>query len=320
MTDVDTLSKKNGLRIVLLGDSYTHGDEVSFEHTWGSYLEKKLANAGIQADVINLGTPGYGMDQAYLRWKSVGTTFSPDLVIFGFQPENVKRNINMLRMLYHKPSRMPLSKPRFVRAGGRLQSINIPTVSPKELPHIYADVEGWQNRQYEYYYHPANYEDHIWLKSILVAAAIAVVEQVSAGEKESVFYAIENEPSRLALAILNEFKSDVERRGAAFLVAAFIPKWNFHNVSEARPFPYHALLEAVKTQYDTVETAEQLYAEAKETNLDELFSGEHYSAKANEIIARVLAEAIAQRYRTMQRSPITELARKTAAQPASFAQ
>jgi hypothetical protein len=298
----ETLAAKRGLRVLLLGDSYTHGDEVPFEQTWGAFLEKKLAEAGIHAEVVNLGAPAYGMDQAYLRWKTVGASYSPDLVVFGFQPENVKRNLNILRLLYHKPSHMPFSKPRFVLAGRHLEQVNVPTPSPDELLAIYARIERWETRQYEHYYRPTDYQDRIWLKSKLMAAAIALAEHVSAEGKEFELYALENEPSQLALAILDELKSDVEQQGAAFLVAALIPKWYFHYVREARSSPYQRLLEAVKTRYDTVETVDQLYAQVKKGNPDELFSGYHYSVKANEIVASVIAEAIAQRQPTMQRS------------------
>jgi hypothetical protein len=301
-SDEGTPARSDSLRVVLLGDSYTHGDEVPFEQTWGAYLEKKLTEAGIPTEIVNLGAPGYGMDQAYLRWKTSGAAFHPDLVIFGFQPENVKRNLNILRMFYHRPSRMPLSKPRFILDGRHLEAINIPTVSPDELLALYAHIERWENRRYEYYYRTADYEEHIWLKSKLVAVVIALIGQWPAEGKDPAFYAIENEPSQLALAILSELQSDVERQEAAFLVAAFIPKWNFQYVGAARPLPYQDLLEAVKQRYDTVETAQQLYAQVKEEDINELFVGEHYSAKANEIVAGVIAEAIKQRQSTMRPS------------------
>lgn len=297
-SDEETPARSNSLRVILLGDSYTHGDEVPFEQTWGAYLQKKLTEAGIPAEIVNLGAPGYGMDQAYLRWKMSGAAFHPDLVVFGFQPENVKRNLNILRMFYHRPSRMPLTKPRFILDGRHLEAINVPTVSPDELFDLYAHIERWENRRYEYFYRPADYEEHIWLKSKLVAAVIALVDQWLAEGKDPVFYAIENEPSQLALAILNELRSDVERQGAAFLVAAVIPKWNFQYVRAARPLPYQDLLEAVKQRHDTVETAQQLYVRVKNGDLDELFAGDHYSAKANEIVAEVIAEAITQRQST----------------------
>lgn len=300
--DANTRSGNTDLQVVLLGDSYTHGDEVPFEHTWGYYLEKKLAIAGIRADIINLGAPAYGMDQAYLRWKTFGAKLSPDIVIFGFQPENVKRNVNIFRMLYHKASGIVFSKPRFVRAGHHLELINSPTMSPDKILDIYANIDAWENRKHEYYYRPADYEDHIWLKSKLLAVIITIIEQSWAEKRERAFYAIEDDPSRLALTILNELRSDVEQRGASFLVAALIPQWNFNYVSEGRPFPYEGLLEAVKKQYDTIETSQQLFAHVKDGNLEDLFLGNHYSARANEIVAEVIAEAIEARKPTAQRS------------------
>lgn len=290
-----TTTGEHRLRVVLLGDSYTHGDEVPFEQTWGAYLEQKLAGAGIQAEVINLGVPGYGMDQALLRWKHSGAAWSPDLVIFGFQPENVKRNLNLARIFYHRQSRMPFFKPRFIWADRFLEAVNAPTPSPDELLDLYGRFDTWDTRRYEYYYRTEDYQDHIWLKSKLVAACLAWIEQLVERRDESAFYAIGNEPSQLALAILRELRADVEGRGADFLVPLFIPKWDFHYVAVGQPLQYQDFLEAVKKDYDSVETAQQLRAHMNGGNFDEFFSGNHYSGKANEIVANVIAEAIAQR-------------------------
>ena len=41
--DASTKSGNKALEIILLGDSYTHGDEVAFDQTWGHYLQTKLA-------------------------------------------------------------------------------------------------------------------------------------------------------------------------------------------------------------------------------------------------------------------------------------
>lgn len=296
--DDSTRSAKEDLRIILLGDSYTHGDEISFEETWGYYLEKELARMGIQADVINLGVPAYGMDQALLRWKIFGVKFSPDLVIFGFQPENVKRNLNLFRMIYHKPSAMPFSKPRFILSGDHLKAINMPTVPPDQIVEVLMNFDKWENQQYEYYYHIKDYEDSLWFKSKLLGALHGGITRLwylwdDSGERE--FYEVDREPGSLALTILDELRSDVERRGAAFLVALLIPKWDFHYVNNARPFPYQDLLEVLEQKYDTIETATSLFHYVKDGNDDQLFAQLHYSAKGNELIADVIAEVIAAR-------------------------
>jgi len=293
--DQTTGSGKKGLQIALLGDSYTHGDEVPFEQTWGYYLEKKLAQMGIQADIINLGVGGYGMDQAFLRWKTFGVKFSADIVIFGFQPENVKRNLNIFRKLYHKPSGMPFSKPRFILAGNHLKAINFPTVQPDKIVEIFMEFDEWEHRKYEFYYRSKDYEDHFWLKSKFLEAVIEGIDHLWDESKERELYLVDQEPSRLALTILNELQSDVERQDAALLVAILIPKWDFHYVRRGQPFPYQDLLKVIEHEYDTIETSQQLFHHVKDGNFEKLFSKFHYSAHGNEIVAEVIAEAIAAR-------------------------
>ena len=293
--DENTRSHNNDLRIVLLGDSYTHGDEVPFEHTWGYYLTKQLAQRGIQADVINLGVPAYGMDQAFLRWKTFAEKFSADIVIFGFQPENVKRNLNIFRNLYYKSSAMPFSKPRFILRGNQLQAINSPTVPPDKIEEIFMNFNAWENRKYEYYYRSQDYEDFIWLKSKFLGAVIGGIDHLWDESREREFYRIDREPSRLGLTILDELRSDVEHRNAAFLVTILIPKWDFHYVRRNRPFPYQDLLQVIKHKYDTIETSTELFHHRRNGDFNELFSQLHYSAKGNEIVATVIAKAIAAR-------------------------
>ena len=63
------------LRIALFGDSFTHGDDVPVEHSFGQVLEQQLITAGIPAEVLNFGVGGYGIDQAMLRFKEHGAAF-----------------------------------------------------------------------------------------------------------------------------------------------------------------------------------------------------------------------------------------------------
>lgn len=53
--------------IITLGDSFTHGDEVSFDDSWPELLR---ARAGVR--LLNLGVGGYGVDQAALRFQHSG--------------------------------------------------------------------------------------------------------------------------------------------------------------------------------------------------------------------------------------------------------
>ena len=116
------------IRIAIFGDSFTHGDDVSYEESWGAILEDKLKQRGLHAEVLNLGGLGYAIDQAFLRWRKHGKHLNPDLVVFGFQHSNIKRNMGLIRMLYSPGTGIIFTKPRFILKKDALQLINSPTI------------------------------------------------------------------------------------------------------------------------------------------------------------------------------------------------
>ncbi|GKS64581.1 hypothetical protein YTPLAS72_18850 [Nitrospira sp.] len=53
--------------IALVGDSFTFGEEVSYEETWGHQLDQML---GDEFQVLNFGVGGYGVGQAFVRYET----------------------------------------------------------------------------------------------------------------------------------------------------------------------------------------------------------------------------------------------------------
>jgi len=78
------------IRVLCFGDSYTHGDEASNQETWEHYAEQAAPNM----EFLNFGVPGYGLTQAYLRYKEVANDFAADYVIIGCMTEDIKRGVN----------------------------------------------------------------------------------------------------------------------------------------------------------------------------------------------------------------------------------
>jgi hypothetical protein len=115
-------------RVLLVGDSFTHGDEIPFESTWGYQLSELLGN---NYSVYNAGAGGYGNDQALLRWRKLRATIQPQTVIFGIYSEDLWRNLTFFRVLKHHWSSFPFSKPRFVRRDGKLELKNSPVIAPE---------------------------------------------------------------------------------------------------------------------------------------------------------------------------------------------
>jgi len=81
---------ENSFRILVFGDSYVEGLQVSLDKTFPALLEKKLNehSASMRFEVLNLGQSGFGTADAYMRYLNFGVEYSPDLVILAFLTGN----------------------------------------------------------------------------------------------------------------------------------------------------------------------------------------------------------------------------------------
>jgi hypothetical protein len=107
-------------RIVVLGDSFTFGEEVSDDETYSHDLQASLPGA----EVLNFGVQGYGHDQMLMYLKEEGIKYHPDVVVLGFAYLDIYRNIE---------SFFAYSKPRFELASGGLQLTNVPVPTPEQV-------------------------------------------------------------------------------------------------------------------------------------------------------------------------------------------
>lgn len=108
------------LRILILGDSFTFGDEVSDDETYSHYLQEMLPHT----EVINMGVHGYGHDQMLILFKEEGVKYQPDIVILGFLQLDMSRNLLEFR---------DFAKPRFVLKKGELELTGIPVPHPEDI-------------------------------------------------------------------------------------------------------------------------------------------------------------------------------------------
>ena len=283
-------SSPGTLRIVLVGDSYTHGDEVPFTDSWGYRLEKKLKELGTEAEVINLAVGAYGMDQAFLRWARVGSRLSPHVVIFGLQMENVQRNVNLLKSLYQPNTGLPFSKPRYILSGDGLQLINDPPLPPEQVAEVLGNMPAWDLAAYEHFLRPEDYEPRMYLKSKLIALLREISHPI---ENEPYFYDVSREPARLAQRIIRTFKSEVEASGSRFLMVHIPTVLDLVKLKVGRRLTYADLLAEIEADNDVVHCQDRLLQSTSWTSLFSLFMpGGHYSAGGNELIAQAIADHV----------------------------
>jgi hypothetical protein len=116
-----SLTKPAGVtRIVVLGDSFTFGEDVGDDEAWPHRLEEMLPGT----EVLNLGVHGYGHDQMLLYLKEEGLKYHPDVVVVGFLPDDMERNVVAFR---------DYAKPRFVLRRGQLALENVPVPTPDDV-------------------------------------------------------------------------------------------------------------------------------------------------------------------------------------------
>ena len=279
------------VRILLFGDSFT-ACATPESASWGQYLESDLLTHGVAVQVLNFGLGGYGIDQAFLRWRRYGRGYAPDIVIFGFQPENVRRDVNIVRMIYDPNTGLPFSKPRFVAADGRLDAHNVPAAPPDSVPGILKRLPDWPLLSLESAYVAEDYRDHWWLKSSLVALGSAVLRARGsrAAAEEQGAYAAAGEGGALALAIVRRFHDDVDSTGASFVIVHLPRREDLATLIEGkRPLLYSAILDSLERQYTVVDAAVELREAARDGGLEALFRRDsHYDASGNRAVGDAL--------------------------------
>lgn len=88
-------------RVLVLGDSNVAGFEVGLADVWTRVAEASLRDQGVAVEFINAGTRGYGTDQSLLFLMDEGIKYSPDLVLYFWNDNDLGDNVTV-----HRPFRL----------------------------------------------------------------------------------------------------------------------------------------------------------------------------------------------------------------------
>jgi hypothetical protein len=121
----------------------TWGDEADEEHAWGNVLARLM-----NCRVANYGVPGYGVDQAYLRF-TINERDEAKIPILTVFPENLLRDVNQYRALLTGQGMFFSFKPRFVvNDAGALEPVPLPTFTKAQFTDLLADPSRYLRREY----------------------------------------------------------------------------------------------------------------------------------------------------------------------------
>jgi hypothetical protein len=276
------------LRVVTVGDSFTHGDGVGVEATWQRAVERLRP----ELEVVNLGVPAYGTDQAYLRWRRDGARLHPHVAVLGIWPENICRNLNVVRY-YLQPAEAAamLSKPRFVDGPRGLHLVNTRAPAGRALATALAGPGAPSLLRHEYWAIPGEGEARAWHRSRVarVAATIASLRRRKA-MREALYSGEDPAGIDLTVAIADAFVGHARGAGATPMVAIF-PMADLLDGNGSRP-----LVKALAARgLDPVDLGPAMAAAVAAGGQARFFQPDgHLTADGNEVVARALAARLAQ--------------------------
>ena len=119
--------------ILVVGDSFAHGDEVKDDETWPTHLQEILGRR-----VVNAAVTGYGLDQMVLRAERAAPEVKPATLVLSFIPDDARR-AEMRRV-------WGAEKSYFEVVNGKLELRDVPVPpapKPADTLDIWQRLFGW---------------------------------------------------------------------------------------------------------------------------------------------------------------------------------
>jgi hypothetical protein len=285
------------LRIAAFGNSFVYGNEVTNREAWPEQLEAIAPTV----EVLNYGVGGYGIDQAYLRFREEGLALAPTWVVIGFSPDDLSRVVSVYRR-FRSSLEIPIAKPRFrLDARGALQLIPNPlpdsAAYAKYLVHPEAIIELGHNDQW---YHSAIYENPAYDLSavvrLVVGAAIRVDNRYFDPNRliRGDMFNPGSSAFQIQLAIFRRFAAESRAAGARPFALLLPDRTALALVRHGRPSVFAPLATELRAaQIEVLDlTRAFLAADAAGDDRRWFMPGGHYSPLGNRLVASWLRREI----------------------------
>lgn len=275
------------LRICTFGDSFTHCDEVGNDFTWQQCMESDRA----ELEVLNFGVGAYGLDQAYLRYENTKRRYATDYVFIGFMPENIYRMVNTFRAFYQAGTGLPLAKPRYILQDGRIALLKNPLPSLSDYQTLLEDTQH-KSREigvHDYFYHRRYVSGPFdWSPGVrLLKMAITEVADRFSGNRpvKKGFFNESSEAYKITLKVFDLFYRAC-RQHATPVILVFPHIGNMQQAQRNGGKEYAPLLAYFDYMgYRYIDLLDAFAEDLREDTVQSLFVGQHYSAKANRLVA-----------------------------------
>ena len=296
-----TKNSENTLKILILGDSFSLSAGAIDSSSWEKKIEEKFKNFSIDYKIFNLATPGYGLDQAYIRWLKEGKYYNPDIVIIGITEGMIKNNLNLIRPIKTIRTGIPFSKPRFIIDDfDTLSLINYPTIAINKIVNIMSDLKSWQLLEYEYFYSDDRYSNNFFYNLKIFALAKKVLYKKKYDSSQRELFSLNNDASKITLKILEKFKSELKEYNAHLSLIHFPNKRVLKSLSRGSKIYYNDLFSKLVEDYNIIEPSEELVELINNRGLEAVVT-DHYTALGYNVVGSLVSKYLFNHVTKMER-------------------
>jgi hypothetical protein len=243
--------------------------------------------------MANYGVPGYGTDQAYLRFHD-NTRDEAEIVLLGVLSENIQRNVNQLRN-FLIPSSQCQTKPRFLLdKQGHLRLVPLPQLTAKNYEDFIKNPGHYLHHDYFAPGGPSGAQKlefpYTW--SILKAHKF-FYDRYVLGYKSYLQFYLPGHPSHafpLTIAIIKQVIREAKVRGKHPIVLVFPTDEDFRVYH--KQFVYEPLIQAFNQEnIEYIDLGTELLKRLGTRNYMDLFLGgqyHHFNKEGNRLVAQII--------------------------------
>jgi len=287
---------KGTMRIAAVGDSFTHGHDVSDTDTW----EYKLEEISSNIEILNFGRGFYGLGQSYLKYKEKVKKYKPDIVFIGYHDGNLLRDINRFRYFYSPRNLFIPTAPRFKVSEGRLVLIPNPIQDRKDYLRLIKEEEDFLDSigQDDFFYSRFNYPD-ISDFSFTIKLLKGICRTVWRKNHETPIYRNrvynkQAEPYKVVAAIFDSFYAEVISDKAIPIILMLPSHKSIKMFRKEQIRIYQPLLDYFDDKnMQHIDLLDGFDTFGANSDVGDFFSG-HYTPYGNEIVAKTIKRRLVQ--------------------------
>jgi hypothetical protein len=204
-------------RIVVLGDSFGMGYEVSLEDSFTVRMEQALRKHGVNAEVVNLSVSGYGNSEELMMLQNEGLKYHPDLVLLCWNSTDLDDNVrSALFVLDHE---------------------RLKTANTQYLPGVATQQRLYRIPGYEWIAANSDLYSFVreWVSWHIVKKVLVAMAETNESPAAAAPAGTDDYPARLTVSLLREIQSMSTQAGARFIVFDIPDRSGNHRFASSLP-------------------------------------------------------------------------------------